>query len=259
MARIAAVGDVHFGRDSAARYRPHYADLAEHADALLVAGDLTQHGALDEARVFAEVVGGLGVPVVTVLGNHDYNQNAERDICRLLEDAGIVVLEKQSTVLDLGGTRIGIAAAKGFGGGFGGSSGSEFGEPEMKLFIHTGRVAADALYAELSALDCDVRIALLHYSPSRDTLLGEKLELYPFLGSYLLGEAIDRAGCDLVLHGHAHRGAERGLTPGGIPVRNVAMPVIRAAYNTYELAMGSDEQAAAGPLRSAAADLRSPT
>ncbi len=248
MTRIAAVGDVHVGRDSAAKLIPHFADIATRADALLVCGDLTQHGALDEARAFAAVVRDIGIPVVTVLGNHDYHQDAEGDIRRMLEDEGIRVLEKQSTVLELGGVRVGIAGVKGFGGGFGGSSGSEFGEPEMKRFIHTGREAADALYAELTSLDCDVRIALLHYSPSRDTLLGEKLELYPFLGSYLLGEAIDRAGCDLALHGHAHRGAERGLTPGGIPVRNVAMPVIRAAYNTYEFAMRETVAVAAASI-----------
>jgi Icc-related predicted phosphoesterase len=187
-------------------------------------------------------VRGVGIPVITVLGNHDYHQDVENEIRHLLERAGVYVLEKESTVLDVGGTRIGIAAAKGFGGGFGGSSGSEFGEREMKMFIHTGREAADALYAQLSSLRCDVRIALLHYSPSRDTLRGEKLELYPFLGSYLLGEAIDRAGCDLALHGHAHRGSERGVTPGGTPVRNVAMPVIRAAYNTYEFAVSAADR-----------------
>jgi Icc-related predicted phosphoesterase len=242
MTRIAAVGDVHLGRDSAPRFIPHFADIASRADLLLVAGDLTQHGYVDEARAFAEVVSGIGIPVVTVLGNHDYHQDAEGEIRRLLENAGICVLEKESTVLDVGGTRVGIAAAKGFGGGFGSSSGAEFGEREMKLFIHTAKEAADALYEHLSSLRCDVRIALMHYSPSRDTLLGEKLELYPFLGSYLLGEAIDRAGCDLALHGHAHHGAERGLTAGGIPVRNVAMPVIRTAYNTYEFAAAAREQ-----------------
>jgi Icc-related predicted phosphoesterase len=236
MLRIAAVGDVHLGRDSAQRLRPHFADVAAHADVLLVAGDLTQHGSVDEARSFVDAVAGVGIPIVSVLGNHDYNQDANDEIRRLFEGAGICVLEKESTVLDVRGTRVGIAGVKGFGGGFGGSSGSEFGEPEMKAFIHTSKVAADALYAQLSSLRCDLRIALLHYSPSRDTLVGEKLELYPFLGSYLLGEAIDRAGCALAIHGHAHRGSERGLTAGGIPVRNVAMPVIRAAYNTYELA-----------------------
>jgi Icc-related predicted phosphoesterase len=241
MVRIAAVGDVHVGRDTSARLIPHFAAIAAAADALLVAGDLTQHGLVDEARAFAEVVAGIGIPIVTVLGNHEYHQGAELEIRRLLERAGIHVLEKESTVLELAGTRVGIAAAKGFGGGFGRSSGSEFGEPEMKLFIHTSRVAADAVYEQLSSLRCDVRIALLHYSPSRDTLVGEKLELYPFLGSYLLGEAIDHAGCDLALHGHAHHGTERGLTPGGIPVRNVAMPVIRSAYNTYEFAAAKQE------------------
>jgi Icc-related predicted phosphoesterase len=244
MVRIAAVGDVHLGCDSAARMIPHYADIAARADALLVAGDLTQHGSLDEARAFAEVVSHVGIPVVTVLGNHEYHQDAENEIRQLLEDYGIRVLEQESAVLDLGGTRVGVAATKGFCGGFGGSSGSEFGEREMKSFIHAAKVAADSLHEQLSTLRCDLRVALTHYSPTRDTLLGEKLELYPFLGSYLLGEAIDRAGCTLALHGHAHHGCERGLTAGGTPVRNVAMPVIRTAYNVYELNVATARQAA---------------
>jgi Icc-related predicted phosphoesterase len=234
MTRIAAVGDLHLSREAGPRLIPHFADIASRADALLVAGDLTSHGSVDEARAFAEVVAGIGIPVVTVLGNHDYHQDAEHEIRRLLEKAGICVLERESTVLELGGTRVGIAGAKGFGGGFGGASGSEFGEPEMKQFMRVTKAAGAALYQSLSSLRCDLRIALLHYAPCRDTLLGEKLELYPFLGSYLLGEAIDRAGCQLALHGHAHHGAERGLTAGGVPVRNVAMPVIRTAYNTFE-------------------------
>jgi Icc-related predicted phosphoesterase len=143
------------------------------------------------------------------------------------------VLEKQSAVFAIGDVTVGVAGVKGFCGGFGMSSGSEFGEPEMKQFIRGAKLAAEALHRLLASLECDLRIALTHFSPTRDTLAGERLDVHPFLGSYLLGDAIDRAGCDLAIHGHAHHGAERGLTPGGVPVRNVAMPVIGAPYNVY--------------------------
>src|SRR5262249_51864182 len=136
--------------------------------------------------------------------------------------------------IEVDGCRVGIAGVKGFCGGFGQSSGSEFGEPEMKRFIHATKRAAEALHELLCGLSCDLPIAFTHFSPTRDTLAGEKPEVYPFLGSYLLGEAIDRAGCDLAIHGHAHQGKEHGLTAGGIPVRNVAAPAIHAAYHVYE-------------------------
>src|ERR671918_1201254 len=115
----------------------------------------------------------------------------------------------------------------------------------MKVFIRHTKERADALERALAALDSDVRIALMHYSPVRETLVGEPPEIYPFLGSYLLAEAIDRAGADLVLHGHAHRGVEKGSTPGGIHVRNVAVPVINRTYNVYVL--GDDGEAGQTP------------
>jgi Icc-related predicted phosphoesterase len=133
----------------------------------------------------------------------------------------------------VGGTRVGVAGIKGFGGGFAGACGSEFGEQEMKAFMVHTREAASALEGALTSLDADVRIALLHYAPIEATLQGERLEIYPFLGSYLLAEAVDRAGADLVVHGHAHNGSERGVTAGGVPVRNVAQPVLRRAYAVY--------------------------
>jgi Icc-related predicted phosphoesterase len=127
---------------------------------------------------------------------------------------------------------------KGFGGGFTGACASAFGEPEMKAFVqHTRRIAdrLEGSLAELDGADVDVRVALLHYSPVPETLVGERLEIYPFLGSYLLAEAIDRAGAHLAVHGHAHAGSEHGGTPGGVPVRNVAQPVLGAAYRVYAL------------------------
>ncbi len=237
MIRIAAVGDVHVGEDTPGRLRAQFTHLSEHADALLIAGDLTRCGHPVEAKVLADELAGVGVPVVLVLGNHDYHAERVPALVGVLRDAGITVLEGQSTILDLGGAKVGIAGTKGFGGGFPGASGTDFGEPEMKAFIRHTRVLADRLCRRLDELErerCDMRVALLHYSPVADTLVGERLEIYPFLGSYLLAEAIDRAGADLVLHGHAHGGSEKGVTAAGVPVRNVAQPVIRQAYDLFE-------------------------
>jgi len=236
--RVAATADLHFGPDLAGTVRPHLEDLAEHADVLLIAGDVTRVGDPEEAKGLAIELAGLPVPVIAVLGNHDYHSGREEDIAEILEAQGICVLEGEATILEIDGSSLGVAGAKGFGGGFVGASGSDFGEPEMKAFIRHTRDIADRLGRALSALETEHRVALLHYAPVESTLRGERPEIYPFLGSYLLGEAIDEAGADLIFHGHAHRGTERGVTPGGIPVRNVARPVIQRPYNVY--CLGSD-------------------
>ena len=235
MIRIAAVGDVHVGADSAGRLRPHFETLAEQADLLLLAGDLTTCGRPEEARLLATELAGVRVPVVGVLGNHDYHAGLDGEVRAALEAAGVRMLEGDALTVEVNGARLGVAGVKGFGGGFAGAHGSEFGEPEMKAFVrHTKDVAAK-LERSLAAVEADARVALLHYSPVKQTLVGERLEIYPFLGSYLLAEAVDRAGADLVVHGHAHRGKEKGATPGGIHVRNVAQPVLRRAYGLYHL------------------------
>jgi Icc-related predicted phosphoesterase len=240
MIRIAALGDVHAGEDSSGTIAPQLSNLDECADLLLVAGDLTKSGRPEEAAVLAEELAGVPVPVVAVLGNHDYNADAEKHISAMLEDAGARVLEGDGVVMQVNGARVGIAGVKGFGGGFAGACGTEFGEPEMKAFMRHTKMIAESLEEALDAISADVRIALLHYAPVKGTLLGEKLEIYPFLGSYLLGEAIDRAGADLVLHGHAHGGTEKGVTPGGVHVRNVAQPVLKRAYALYCFGSGPE-------------------
>jgi Icc-related predicted phosphoesterase len=245
---VAAVGDLHYGIGSADILRPALKHLPEHADALLLAGDLTRCGGTDEIAVLAEDLRGLPIPVVAVLGNHDYQSDREADVRRVLEEAGTTVLEGEAVTLDIHGSRLGVAGSKGFGGGFRGAHGSDFGEREMKAFVRHTKAVAGRLEVALKSLDSDYRVALLHYSPIEATLEGERLEIYPFLGSYLLAEAIDNAGADLVLHGHAHHGSEKGRTPGGIPVRNVAQPVIRHAYNIYTL--GAGEQAGSEKLLS---------
>jgi Icc-related predicted phosphoesterase len=231
--RVAAVGDTHFGVDSLGTLRRAFEQLPALADVFLLAGDLTRIGHIDEIRVLVDELADLPVPCVAVLGNHDFQSDQADLIVEQLEIAGITVLEGSATVLDIRGTQLGIAGTKGFGGGFAGACGSDFGEPEMKAFVRHTKQLSDALHEALEQLDTDVRLALLHYAPVKDTLRGERPEIYPFLGSYLLGEAIDHAGADLVLHGHAHHGAEHGVTPGGIPVRNVALPVIGQGFKIY--------------------------
>ena len=234
MIRIAAVGDVHVGADSRGALAPRLGSLSGNADVLLVAGDLTRCGAPDEAKVFVDEVRDVGVPVVVVLGNHDHHAGRVRELTEVLRGGGVTVLEGTSTVLEVDGCRLGIAGTKGFGGGFAGACGSDFGEPEMKAFVGHTKAVAERLRAALAGLaGCDHRVALLHYAPVPDTLAGERLEIYPFLGSYLLAEAVDAAGADLVVHGHAHGGTEKGVTAGGVHVRNVAQPVIRQAYALY--------------------------
>ena len=235
MIRIAAVGDVHVDADVVGRYRPALEQLPDRADALLIAGDLTRHGTVEEARCFAEEFGGLQVPVVVVLGNHDHQSDQQKAVTEVLEDSGITVLEGSATVLEINGHRLGVAGTKGFGGGFAGACASNFGEREMKDFVGTTETFAARLGEALRSVECDALVALTHYAPVPETLVGEPLEIYPFLGCYQLGQAIDSAPTALALHGHAHAGSERGRTPGGVPVRNVAHPVIKQAYNVYQL------------------------
>jgi Icc-related predicted phosphoesterase len=234
--RVAAVGDIHFGHDSAGTLRPHLEDIAEHADVYLLAGDLTRLGDPEEAAVLARELRDVPVPVVAVLGNHDYHSDQEKAVTEVLEGVGVRVLEGTSTVIDVDGTPVGIAGVKGFGSGFAGACGSDFGEPMMKAYVRHTQEAADRLreaLEDLARAGVERRVALMHYSPSEGTLQGERPEIYPFLGSYLLGEAVDRAGADVAIHGHAHGGTEKGFTPGGTQVRNVAQPVISRAYNVY--------------------------
>jgi Icc-related predicted phosphoesterase len=233
MIRVAAVGDVHAGRDVRGFEGLNCEELERSADVLLIAGDLTQHGYREEAAVLARELRRVRVPVVAVLGNHDYHQGEEALIRAELEEVGVRVLEGDGLVIDVPGGRLGIAGVKGFGGGFLGACASEFGEQEMKVFVRHCRHRSESLKAALSALDCDAKLALTHYSPTADTLAGERAEIFPFLGSYMLGEAIDTTGCMAAFHGHAHAGTEHGSTSAGVPVFNVARPVIRLTYKIY--------------------------
>jgi Icc-related predicted phosphoesterase len=249
MIRIAAAGDVHYDRNSAGKLGEHLGRLRDLADIFLLAGDLTQTGHVEEAQTLARDLKLSPVPVVAVFGNHDLHMGQEREFQDIMEDAGVYMLERNTAVFEIGGTTVGIAGTKGFGGGYMGACGSDFGEPEMKAFIRHTKNLSKELCRNLSDLDTEYKIALLHYSPVVDTLLGEKKEIYPFLGSYLLAQAIDEGGADIAFHGHAHRGIEKGLTPGGVPVRNVAQTVIRHAFNVYTIGKEGLHQPAETPDR----------
>lgn len=225
--RVAAVGDLHTTTQAAGRYRPGLQRAAQESDLLLLAGDLTHMGQLDEARCLAGEVRDMGRTAAAVLGNHDFQDGRQRTITDILTAAGIHVLEGTALVLTVRGVRVGVAGVKGGGGGFPGGLIHEFGEPEVKAFAAAGRRAAETLATALAGLDADLRIVLTHYAPVPDTLAGEPRELYPVLGNHQLGQVIDRAGgVALAVHGHAHHGSEHGTTPGGTPVRNVAQHVI---------------------------------
>jgi Icc-related predicted phosphoesterase len=235
MVRVAALGDCHVSGDMVGQLRPHLLDIDTRADLLFFAGDLTKCGTAAEAKVFAEEVVDLGVPEVAVLGNHDHEADEVPEFLDVLDTAGVTVLEGETATFEIDGRTVGVAGTKGFGGGFAGACASAFGEPEMKAYVHHTQTIAERLHDALRSLRTDVRIVLLHYAPIEATLTGERCEIYPFLGSYLLAEAIDAAGADLVLHGHAHGGSEAGTTAGGVPVRNVAQPVLRSPYKVFTL------------------------
>ncbi len=227
--RIAAVGDIHVGT-SGTDLGELWSSLDAHADLLLLAGDLTKCGTVEEAEVVARALAGVRVPVVGVLGNHDVHTGHGAAVAAVLEQAGATMLEGAGCTIDVAGTRVGVAGVKGFGGGFPGSSCADFGEPEMKAFVHAARSSAAALAGALAQLDADVLVALMHYAPCRGTLVGEPEGIHAFLGCYQLGEAVDGAGADLAVHGHAHAGSRRGATEGGVPTFNVARPVLAAPY-----------------------------
>jgi Icc-related predicted phosphoesterase len=233
--RIGAIADVHFSTHSAGRLAPYWGTMHNGVDILVVAGDLTTHGDPEEAKILAEELSVVQVPVIAILGNHDFDSNKEAQVRIELERKGVIVLEGESITIPINGRTLGISGTKGFGGGFAGACASAFGEPEMKAFIHHTENLSTKLQSELSALKTDYRLALIHYAPVKDTVVGERLEIYPFLGSYLLAEAIDSAGADLIVHGHAHHGTEKGVTARDIPVRNVALPLLRRAYAIYTM------------------------
>ncbi|WP_068025935.1 metallophosphoesterase family protein [Nocardia mexicana] len=232
--RVAAVGDLHIRAAVCGRFRPAFLELD--ADLLLLAGDLTEGGTLREADMLCAELAGVPVPMVGVLGNHDHDHRQGFRIAAMLADAGVRMLDGTTTVLDVGGVRVGIAGVMGGSGGFPGHPGDpDSGSPEHRERYRRGPADALRLRAALDTLDTDLRIALMHFAPILGTLAGEPPRIFPGLGCAELGAAADAGRADLVVHGHAHAGTEYGTTPGGTPVRNVAYPVLGAPCRSYRL------------------------
>jgi len=225
--RIAAVSDVHYAKGSQGMLQPLFAQITERADILLLPGDLTDYGLAEEARVLArDLTAAVKIPIVAVLGNHDFESNEAPEIVRILTDAGVHMLDGDAVEI-LG---VGFAGVKGFAGGFGRGTLGPWGEPAIKQFVQEGVNEALKLESALARLKTAHRIALLHYAPIQGTVEGEPVEIYPWLGSSRLEEPLTRFQVSAVVHGHAHRGAPEGKTSTGIPVYNVAIQVLKASY-----------------------------
>lgn len=222
--RVAAIGDLHFDEHARGTLTELFDRVNREADVLALVGDLTTHGELAQIRAFAEELATVDVPVVTVLGNHDYEHEASEEIADVLAEADVAVLDGDAVVLE----GVGFTGVKGFGGGFGRRALGPFGEPLIKAFVQEALDERLKLERGLHELDTEERIVLLHYAPIPETLQGEPEQIYPFLGSSRLLEPLDTLRPDVVFHGHAHYGSYRGRTPGGIPVFNVAKQVLAA-------------------------------
>ena len=224
--RFAAVGDIHCTKDSSGTLRSVFAQVADAADALLLCGDLTDYGLPEEAKVLADELGAARVPIVAVLGNHDYESDAQDEVRRILADAGVRILDGEACEIE----GVGIAGAKGFAGGYGRGALGAWGERPIKQFVNEAIQEALKLESALAKLRTPERLVLLHYSPIVATVQGEPPEIFPFLGSSRLEEPLIRYPVTAVLHGHAHRGSPEGKTVNGTPVYNVAMPLLKRSY-----------------------------
>ena len=221
--RFAAVGDIHCTKDSSGTLRSIFAQVADAADALLLCGDLTDYGLPEEAKVLADELGAARVPIVAVLGNHDYESDAQDEVRRILADAGVRFLDGEACEIE----GVGIAGAKGFAGGYGRGALGAWGERPIKQFVNEAIQEALKLESALAKLRTPRRIAMLHYAPVVATVAGEPPEIFPFLGSSRLEDPLLRHPVTAVVHGHAHRGCLEGLTVNGIPVYNVAKPLLQ--------------------------------
>jgi Icc-related predicted phosphoesterase len=225
--RIATIADVHYAKTSQGMFQPLFAQINESADILVIAGDLTDYGLAEEAKVLArDLTTSVTIPVVAVLGNHDYESGEQDEVLRILVDAGVHMLDGDS--IEIQG--VGFAGVKGFAGGFGRGALGPWGEPVIKLFVQEALNEALKLESALARLKTKHRIAVLHYAPTRDTVEGEPVDILPWLGSSRLEEPLGRFEVSAVVHGHAHRGAPEGKTATGIPVYNVALQVLKASY-----------------------------
>jgi len=225
--RLAAVGDLHVKKTSQGALQPLLAPVNDAADMLLLCGDLTDYGLPEEAHILAqELTAAVTVPIVAVLGNHDYESGQHVEVCKILTEAGVKVLDGEAHESH----GIGIAGAKGFAGGFGRATLGAWGEPATKRFVQEAIDEALKFEGALARLRTPQRVAMLHYSPIRATVEGEPLEIFSYLGTSRLEEPLNRHPVNMVFHGHAHHGCLEGRTSAGVPVFNVAMPLLAQKF-----------------------------
>ncbi|MEP7087616.1 MAG: metallophosphoesterase [Gemmatimonadota bacterium] len=235
--RIAAVGDFHCGTDDVGAYRELFARVNDEAEVLVLTGDLTRWGALAEFKVVVGELADVTVPIVAVLGNHDYESGEMEEGSRMLRARGVHLLSGDTFELN---STVGFAGVKGFMGGFGRGMLTPFGEPETKAFVKATLNEVHSLELALRRLSTPVRVAVLHYAPIAATVAGEPEAIHPYLGTDRLAEPLDRYGAAVAFHGHAHSGTLRGNTLGGVPVFNVSLPLLRkerpgAMYYIYDV------------------------
>lgn len=229
--KVAAMGDLHVREDHSNSFRDLFGEISKEADVLVLAGDLTDLGKPKEAEFLAQDLKTCSIPVVGVLGNHDYECGAHEEVVRILRDAGMKVLDGQSVEID----GVGFVGVKGFAGGFGRRMLGSFGEPAIKQFVNETMNETLRLENAMRQVKAKRSVVILHYAPVIDTIESEPLEIYPFLGSSRLAETIDRFKVSAIVHGHAHRGRFEGRTPGGQPVYNVAKHIEKPTGKPYAI------------------------
>jgi Icc-related predicted phosphoesterase len=234
--KIAATADLHFSPQSYDRIREPFNRVREEADVLVIAGDLTNYGKPEEMHSLLNALVRLRIPIIAVLGNHDYESGQEQELMRMMTTEGIKVLDGSSYERD----GVGFAGTKGFVGGFGRGVLTAFGEKEIKSFVQASIDETMKLERALSMLRTEKIVIVTHYAPISETVKGEPVEIWPYLGSSRLAEVIDRHGAALAVHGHAHHGQPSGKTTAGVPVHNVALSLLMAQepakpYRVFEI------------------------
>ena len=230
--RIAATADLHYGKHSRGTLHEAFAEISRAADLLLFCGDLTDYGLPEEAQeLVADIRAAVRIPMLAVLGNHDFESGQSELVCKVLDEAGVNVLNGEA--IEIAG--VGFAGVAGFGGGFGRRMLNAWGEPLIKQFVQESISHAVRLEQALTKLQTEKKVAVLHYSPIRGTLEGEDPEIFAFLGSSRLEEPINRFRVSAVFHGHAHNGVLDGATATGIPVHNVSAPALRKTGKPYRI------------------------
>jgi Icc-related predicted phosphoesterase len=222
--KVAASGDLHCRELDHGRFRQFIKHVNSVAEVLLLCGDLTDRGGVGEGKTLAEELSGLRIPCAAVLGNHDYEQGAAREICEILAKVNVHCLDGDRYIFD---KVLGVAGIKGFGGGFDNATLQPFGEQVSKAFVQEAVTESLKLEVALAQLVTPKKVVIMHYAPIAATTQGENPEIRPFLGTSRLVGPVNRYGADAIFHGHAHHGTLRAKTDKGVPVYNVAMPLLK--------------------------------